>query len=72
MLSTMAFCRLSMADSLRVVDNIATSVTTHTCARRSLLNFYIRLFGGWLSLFQSLPSGSVVLVHRGKLEKGNG
>ena len=34
MLSTMAFCRLSMADSLIVADNTATTTIIHTCMQR--------------------------------------
>jgi len=36
MLSTMAFCRLSMADSLMVADSTATTTIIHTCMHQSL------------------------------------
>ncbi len=35
MLSTMAFCRLSMADSLMVADSTATTTMIHTCMHQS-------------------------------------
>ena len=34
MLSTIAFCRLSMADSLIVADSTATTTMIHTCMQR--------------------------------------
>ena len=37
MLSTIAFCRLSIADSLMVAESTATTTMIHTCAAAAIL-----------------------------------